>query len=417
MAGGFGEFVAGGVAQGFQAEQQINNQASFQQQQLKIQAQQQQNQQQRELYAKADKARADLMSSISDTIEQYKIAHPDASPAEVARLIAPVKAHLLSFDQSAGRDPTASDAQITAMIATPSKAVTESGWGKAILNSGALRKNLQTEYGIKDITDAPLMPLIDAWKKAADDLVGSNIRNGSKNTARTISQARDSVLDVVRQKNPALSAWAGKSKYLDAIEEGKGILGKVGADELRANLAKLGDSEKEGFRLGAVSSIISKMRGDPAKLADLTKYLRSPEVRDKVAAIMPSKAAADAWKRRLDFEVGSSELIGQSLRNSATARRQAEMADANGIVGDLVLGAFSGGASHSLLRRLVVGIGNKARDTFRSRTDAELAKLLTRSPQGLSGKLAAKPLLPPLPYRGVARGAFQAGRASNVGGQ
>jgi len=299
---------------------------------------------------------------------------------------------------------------------------TQSGWGKAILNSGSLRRNLQSEYGIKDITDAPLMPLIDAWKKAADDLVGQNVRSGGKNTARTISQTRDSVLDIVRQKNQAydqaLGAWAGKSKYLDAIEEGKGILGKIGADELHANLAKLGDSEKEAFRIGAVSTIISKMGNDPAKLGDMTKYLRSPEVRGKVAAIMPTPEAAAAWERRLGFEVQSSELVGQSLRNSATARRLGEMHDAKGIVGDLVLDAFSGGTSHSLLRRLVVGIGNKARDTFRSRTDAELAKLLTRSPQGLSGQLAPRrPLLPPLPYRGGARGAFQAGRASNVGGQ
>ena len=296
---------------------------------------------------------------------------------------------------------------------------TQSGWGQSILESGELRKNLQSEYGIKDVTDAPLMPLIDAWKKAADDLVGQNIRSGSKNTARTISQTRDSVLDVVKDKNKAydqaLGAWAGKSKYLDAIEEGKGILGKVGADELRANLSKLGDSEKEAFRIGAVSSIISKFRGDTAKLADLTKYLRSPEVRDKVAAIMPNQAAAEAWQRRLNFEERSSELVGQSLRNSATARRQAEMADAQGIVGDLVLGAFLGAPSHGLLKRLVVGIGNRARDTFRSRTDAELAKLLTRSPQGLSGKLTPRQLLPPLPYRGVASGAFQAGRAANVG--
>lgn len=125
MPGGFGGFIAGGLAKGFDQEQQINNQANFQQQQLKLQADQQKNQQQRVLYARADKARSDLMGNISDTIEQYRIAHPDASSADVARLVAPLKAPLLKLDQSSGRDPTASDAQITAMIATPSKAVTE----------------------------------------------------------------------------------------------------------------------------------------------------------------------------------------------------------------------------------------------------------------------------------------------------
>src|SRR5262249_9389657 len=138
---------------------------------------------------------------------------------------------------------------------------TSTGWGKSILNSGALRRNMQSEFGIQKIDDAPLMVLIDAWKKAADDSIGAAIRAGNKNTARTISEARDSVLDVVKQKNQAysqaLSAWAGKSKYLEAIEDGKDVLSnKLSAEQLKADFATLGDSEKEGFRIGAVSAVI-----------------------------------------------------------------------------------------------------------------------------------------------------------------
>jgi hypothetical protein len=258
---------------------------------------------------------------------------------------------------------------------------TSTGWGKAILNSSTLRRNIQSQYGIEKIEDAPLMTVIDSWKKAADDLVGKNIRAGEKNVARTISETRDDVLDVVKQKNPAyaqaLSAWAGKSQYLDAIEEGKTILGKnLSADELRADFAKLGDSEKEGYRIGAVSAVISKMRSDPANLPDLTKYLKSPEVRDKIAAIMPSKAAADAWKRRLDFEVKSSELVKQSLGNSSTARRQAAQDDAKALVGDMALHFVTGGTGGfwSVLKRQTLG---RMQDTIRSRTDKEIAKRLT----------------------------------------
>jgi hypothetical protein len=296
---------------------------------------------------------------------------------------------------------------------------TSTGWGKSILSSGTLRRNIQSEYGIKDIAVAPLMRVIDAWKKTADDMVGAAVRAGNKNTARTISETRDSVLDVVKQKNPgyqqALSAWAGKSKYLDAVEDGKGILSsKLSSEELTANFAKLGASEQEAFRIGAVSAITSKFRNDPAKLSDVTKYLRSDEVRAKVAAIMPSKAAADAWNRRLGFEIGSSELVGQSLKNSATARRLAEMQDGKGILGDLVLDTLAGTPALGIFKRVIGGGAKKIRDTFRSRTDAELAKMLTRSPRGLSATLTPRPILPPLPYRGIARGAFQAGRLGNV---
>jgi hypothetical protein len=54
----------------------------------------------------------------------------------------------------------------------------------------------------------------------------------------------DAVLDVVKDKDKnkayeqALSAWAGKSKYLDAIDDGKGILSnKLSSDELKAKFA------------------------------------------------------------------------------------------------------------------------------------------------------------------------------------
>src|SRR5262249_26261872 len=77
---------------------------------------------------------------------------------------------------------------------------TAQGWGKQILNSGTLRRNLESEYGIKDINHAPLMVGIDAWKKVADDAIGAAIRGGDKNKARVISGVRDSVLDVVKQK-------------------------------------------------------------------------------------------------------------------------------------------------------------------------------------------------------------------------
>jgi hypothetical protein len=118
------------------------------------------------------------------------------------------------------------------------------------------------------------------------------------------------------------------------------------------------------------------MGGDAAKLADMTKYLRAPEVRGKIAAIMPDQAAADKWAKRLDFEVGASELTGRSLGNSATARRLAERQDAENLASDLVMDALTG-SPQSFIRK-VLGAGPKwLRDTMRSRADAMLADTLT----------------------------------------
>jgi hypothetical protein len=135
------------------------------------------------------------------------------------------------------------------------------------------------------------------------------------------------------------------------------------------------EAQREGYLIGAVSSIVQRMRSDPARLPDMTKYLRSPEMRDKITALMPTPEAAQSWLQRLDYEVGSSELTGKALGGSATYRRLAERQDADSIMGDLVMGAFSHGPT-GLLRQALMALPNKIRDSLRSRSDALLADIL-----------------------------------------
>lgn len=262
------------------------------------------------------------------------------------------------------------------------------GWGKSVIDSPELRKTLQTEYGITGSIDDTrlLMPIVDAWKKQVDDMISkAREKEGGKNLARVLEGMLDRVIPVVDKVNPkyaeARQAWAGPSRFLDAVKDGAEILSpKLGADELTARFAspRMTDAEKEGFRVGAVSAMIARMGSDAAKLGDMTKYLRSPEMRNKIAAMMPSKEAAESWMKRLEFEVGSSELTGRALGNSATYRRQAERADADGVVGDLVLDLMTGGTPTSLWRKVVSHLPKKMGDTLRSRSDSRLADVLTQ---------------------------------------
>ncbi len=258
---------------------------------------------------------------------------------------------------------------------------TSGGFGKKILNSSEFKDTLQTEYGIADATQAPMMVVIDTWKKVADDMVKSAVKGGNNNTARVIGNMRDKVLEVVDTANPAYpkarEAWGGPSRYMDAIADGKDILSpKVTAEELAAKWSSMTDADREAYRIGAVSAIKGKMGNDPAKMADMTKYLRSPEMRGKIATMMPTPEAAASWEQRLGYEVKSSELTGQALGNSATARRLAERADADGIVGDLVMDALSHGL-HGTLWRLLTAGPKRVRDTVRSRSDKVLGSVLT----------------------------------------
>jgi hypothetical protein len=279
------------------------------------------------------------------------------------------------------------------------------GWGRALLNSTALRRNLQSEYGVASVEDAPLMTLIDAWKKAADDV----IRTAAPNQRRVITAMRDRVVGAVDAHNPryadARNAWSGPSRYLDSIEEGRGILGQnVSAEEMAANFRALPQAEQEAYRIGAVSAIVDRMGNNPARLPDVTRLLRSPAMRAKIAAIMPDARTAAEWERRLNFEVGASDLASRSLGNSATARRLAERDDAEGLVADLVIDAIAGGGSVTMLRRMLTAGPRWLRDTLRSRADRQLGDLLTNPQRGndLRGVLGGLNPPPPRPISGRA---------------
>jgi hypothetical protein len=278
----------------------------------------------------------------------------------------------------------------------------------------------------------PVFPNLQFWdytKRLIDDRISIAKRSGQNQKVRTLTQLAQQLrgeLDaVVPEYAAARAAWSGPSAYLDAIEVGRDILSRnVSAEEFAANFHALEDVEKEAVREGAVSSIVGRMGTDPAKLGDMTKYLRSPEMRKKIVAIMPTPEAAQKWEKLLAFETQSSEMTGQALKGSATARRLAEMQDAKSIMGDLVMDAFSS-SPVGLLRRLTIGTAKKIRDTVRSRTDKEIARIMTSPaalqslPATLSGEVRPHPplLLKSLPVRGIGQAARQLGRAqpTNIG--
>lgn len=235
----------------------------------------------------------------------------------------------------------------------------------------------------------PVFPNLQFWdytKRILDDQISAAIRSGQNQKVKTLTTLNKSLRGELDQAVPsyaaARNAWGGPSQYLDAIEEGRGILSnKVSAEELASRLSDMTEAQREGYRIGAVSVIKGKMGSDPSKLGDMTKYIRSPEVRNKIAAMMPTPEAAESFTNSLNYEVGSSELTGRSLGNSATARRLAEKQDADGIVGDLAMGALAHGPTLGLLRRTLGTLPTTIRDSLRSRSDAILADLLVNPQQ------------------------------------
>lgn len=251
---------------------------------------------------------------------------------------------------------------------------------------GAMKPRAMVENGNLRFQSGgpPAFPNIQFWdytKQALDDTIAAT-KNKQPSAARALTkiaqQLRQELDKAVPEYAAARDAWAGPSAYLDAIEEGRNILSRnMSSEEMRGAFDALTQAEKEAFRTGAISAVFSRIGNNAAKLPDITGVLRSPEMRAKIATIMPSEEAANEWMKRLDFEVGSSELTRQSLGNSATARRLAERADAENVVVDLAIDTLSGPGGASMLSRFLTAGPRWARDTIRSRADAELGDLLT----------------------------------------
>lgn len=236
----------------------------------------------------------------------------------------------------------------------------------------------------------PAYPNIQFWdytKRIIDNQIAAAARAGQNGKVRTLTRLNTQLRTALDAQAPsyrtAREAWSGPSEYMNAIEEGRNILGTGSAEELAAQWPQMTPAQQEAYRIGAVSAIRGKMGRDAAKFVSVDKYLRSPEMRAKVSTIMPTPEAAASWEQRLNHEVRSSELSHQALGNSATIRRQLQQQDAENMVGDLATSMLSHGMTMGLLRRSIMTVPSHIRDAFRGRSDALLADMLT-SPQSMT---------------------------------
>jgi hypothetical protein len=248
----------------------------------------------------------------------------------------------------------------------------------------------------------PAFPNIQFWdytKRQLDDMVRSAIKEGSTTRARDLTritaQLRTALDAQVPSYAEARNSWSGHQSYLDAIEEGANILKRsVTGEQTEAILAGMGESERQGYAIGAVTSIIDRMGGDPAKLGDMTKYIRSPEMRLKISNMLPPEAR-DSFNQRLNYEIRSSELTQQSLKNSATARRLAEKQDADSLVGELAISTINhGGIGLRMAKEIMTSLQGRYRGLMRSKSDEILAEMLIGPPSSPVSLMQPRPSNP-----------------------
>ena len=248
---------------------------------------------------------------------------------------------------------------------------------------GKARKILNVE----DFDKAPLMERIDAFKRGLDDVIGSSKQKGENAIAAKALQVKHSLIESVDNVNPAYKTarqiWESGSNYLDAIDRGREVFKpNFTSARLRQEFSQMADAEQEAFRIGVVDAVVAKMRQQSAKEPNLIKIVRSPEMRDKLKAVMKPDQAK-RLDRILDIEDAMSATANQVTKGSQTAQRTAAMAEQQKQVGIMGLMEEISALAITPLRNLVVrGIpsaARRAKDSLLARQNAEIARRLLSS--------------------------------------
>lgn len=192
---------------------------------------------------------------------------------------------------------------------------------------GKARKILNVE----NFDEAPLMERIDAFKRGLDDIIGSAKQKGENQIARKALEVKHDLVGKVDNVNPAYrkarQIWENGSSYLDAMNRGREVLRpNFTASQLKREFAEMTNAEQEAFRIGVVDAVVTKMRQQSAKEPNLVKLIRSPEIRDKLKAVMHPEMAAKLDKI-LDIEDAMFATASQVTKGSQTAQRTAAMAE------------------------------------------------------------------------------------------
>ena len=278
-------FALGGFADAFQKGNEQNSLAQYRTDELKLQQQAQQNAQQREQFARIDKARVEMTSTISDTIEQLKIAGKDE--ATIAKTIQPLVQPLKRLVKSSGSDDSMIDAQVAAELAKPSKAVTERALTQAkesplknelvqseIDKNRAAAKNLS---GTSSTDTAGLEgdTLRDALAKHSGltpeelDVNGRALAGGNTSVLQNLGRGKQGGEAV-----KATRAWAAHVLIHD-----QGLTPQEAADTLNANVAEFAGTKAGASALGRREAQVVGAASTAMKTAP--RVLQASEAVDK----------------------------------------------------------------------------------------------------------------------------------------
>jgi len=223
-----------------------------------------------------------------------------------------------------------------------------------------LPKLVKTEEGITTYAK-PTVRSLDYMKQALDDKVNKLYRGGSGQEASKAKALRDNLRDVMDDAIPeykvARSNYAGYAAAEEAADLGKKF---IQSPRTRTpNWNKMGDHEKEAFRVGVVDELRFKVMTSPDGADVIKKIFGNKLARERLKSVFEPDDFATLEKRMLQ-EKAMFETHGK-FGGSQTAVREMDVGTAGktaGVMSD-VLRATAGdlGGAASLVGRVKARAG------------------------------------------------------------
>lgn len=248
------------------------------------------------------------------------------------------------------------------------------GWFADVADDGAV-----------NITRTPSVYELDMTKRALDDLYTAARKSGGNNQARIIDQQRKNLIRLVDENVPeyasARKTYAGPASVKEAMEEGQeAFKSNVTPNQLRTQLLKMGDAEKEAYTQGAraaVSDIMGTARNDA--LAARNTFMKGYN-KEKLELIVGKDQAAKMLKS-LDFETTAAGTRDVVTGNSETAARLAAQQEVGaGTKQPGLIRSFDISKPGDVLARMSDKVLGGARSAAQNKLNEELARLLTGDP-------------------------------------
>ena len=202
-------------------------------------------------------------------------------------------------------------------------------------------------------------------------------RQGNGALGESYGVIRDAVKDALEQGAPGYKAvnaeFAARKGLEKALKAGEEAWDETDSRTLARTIAGFNTGEREQFRLGMASRMISKLRSAATNRDEATKIVHaSPTYKDKLKVVFGDEPTFDAFMERAKAEAELHKL-NSAVSNSATARR---LQSAGVTPGELGVDAISSGLSGGLASAALRGAGKLTKGAMVRGTAREMGPAL-----------------------------------------